>query len=77
MTHSEIQRRIAEDDDYIAIKRFDYSLKRLLERYPEGCPNRVIAMGLAITEAEAEELYQSVVKKLRDLMEYNGNGESE
>lgn len=65
MNIHEIRRRIETEPDYINIKRFDYSLAKLLERYPEGAPNRIIAHGLAIAEQEVEEMYQHAVARLR------------
>ena len=56
------------DDDFIAIKRFDFSLSRLLERYPDGAPNSIIASALMIEEDEVETLYESIVAKLREIM---------
>lgn len=60
-----IRERIETEPDFIAIKRFDYSLNKLLERYPEGVPTRVIAQALMMEESEVEELYQKIIAKLR------------
>lgn len=62
------KKRVNEDQDFVALKRFDYSLEALLERYPDGCPDRVIAQALLISEPEVEELYQETVLKLRSIM---------
>lgn len=62
------KKRVAEDPDFIALKRFDFSMKKLLERYPEGCPDKVIAQALCIAEVEVEELYQKAVIQLRMIM---------
>lgn len=59
---------IDTDPDYIASKRFDYSLGKLLERYPDGCPDRVIAAVLLIEEREVEQYYTRIVEKLRRMM---------
>ena len=56
---------LATEPDYILLKRFGFSLKRLMERYPDGAPDNVIALALGITEAEVERRYQNVVKVLR------------
>ena len=68
MTTNEIRSRIADDPDFVGLKRFDYSMKKLLERYPEGCPNRVITHALMIAEGEVEDLYQQAVEHLREIM---------
>lgn len=56
------------DEDFIAIKRFDFSLSQLLERYPDGAPDSVIASALMIEEDEVALLYESIVDKLREIM---------
>lgn len=64
----EIRQKIEEDVDYIYSKRFDYSLAKLLERYPEGAPTKVIAQSLLMTEEEVEVLFEGVIQKLRTIM---------
>lgn len=56
---------LANDPDYILTKRFGFSLKRLLERYPDGAPDGVIAVALGISEAEVERRYQNIVGILK------------
>lgn len=65
---NEARVRLVDDEDYICLKRFEYSLSRLLERYPEGCPDRIVAQALLMTEDQVQEMYQSVVVKLRQVM---------
>lgn len=62
------KKRLETDPDYIALKRFDYSLKKLLQRYPEGAPDRIIANALLIPEEDVEEVYDATVQKLREVM---------
>jgi len=59
---------IANDPEYIASKRFNYSLSKLIERYPDGCPDRVIANALQMSENEIEDLYKCIIVKLRKFM---------
>ena len=68
MTTSELRRLLEEDPDFIYLKRFDYSLKKLLERYPDGCPDRIIANALLMTEDDIQALYEKIVIKLRNAM---------
>jgi hypothetical protein len=56
---------LATDPDFVCMKRFGFSLKRLVARYPEGAPDSVIAQALNITEAEVERRYQNIVQVLR------------
>jgi hypothetical protein len=62
------QERLETDPDFILIRRFDYSLKRLVERYPEGAPDRIIAQALGIEEHEVQEIYRGIVLKLKSLL---------
>lgn len=68
MTDDEIKTLINEDEDFVYLKRYDYSLVTVLERYPDGCPDRVIAQALCITEEAANELYDEVILRLRAYM---------
>lgn len=65
MTSNEARELLATDPDFIYSKRFDFSLKKLLERYPEGAPTKVIAQSLMMTEDELQELEQSIIIKIR------------
>ncbi len=66
MTTEEALERIQNDPDFVALKRFDYSLTKLLQRYPEGVPNnKLIAQALMITEDDVDKLYNDVVELLR------------
>ncbi len=68
MNSTDAKRQIETDPDYIYMKRFEFSLKKLIERYPEGCPDKVIAQALLISEPEVEELYQKAITRLRMIM---------
>lgn len=65
MNALDLQRRLEQEPDFILLKRFSNSLAELLERYPEGAPENVIAKALGMEEDEVEEFYQRVVLKLR------------
>jgi hypothetical protein len=60
--------KIDEEPDFVCLKRFDFSLQKVLERYPEGAPNHVIASALNISDDEAQELYESALVKIRTFM---------
>lgn len=64
----EQKKRVEEEPDFIALKRFGYSLAKLLERYPDGCPDKIAAQALGMTEAEYKELYHKAVAKLKIIM---------
>lgn len=68
-TPAEIQQRLNDDPDYVHLRRFGYSVEKLLERYPDGCPDKMIAAALLITEEELATAYAKIVQYLRDTME--------
>jgi hypothetical protein len=68
MTPEEEIYMIENDPDYIASKRYGYSLALLLQRYPEGCPDRIIATVLQMSEQEVEIVYKKIIQKLQTLM---------
>lgn len=40
----------------------------MLNRYPDGCPDRIVANALGLSSEELEELYNDIVTKLRRKM---------
>lgn len=65
MTTQQAKLLIETDDDFVYSKRHNYSLAELRRRHPEGCPDRVIAAVLLVTEDDVEARYQVIVTKLR------------
>lgn len=58
--------RIKYDPDFVNIKRFNFDLEKLLERYSEaGVPDHIVENALGLTQEEADELYKSIVEKLQ------------
>lgn len=66
MTSAEARELLANSPDWIHSKRFDFSIKKLLERYPDGAPSKVIAQALMMTEDELQELEASIIIKIRE-----------
>lgn len=62
---TEKKRKIYEENDYIDHPKYKNSIKKLIEKYPDGVEDQVIAKVLNITEEEVEEIYQSAVEKLK------------
>ena len=60
-----VEKKLREHPTWIAGKRFGHSVRRLLERYPEGAPDRVFAVALEVAEESVEEIYQGVMEKVR------------
>jgi hypothetical protein len=68
-----IRQKIDTDPDYIATKRYGNSLKRLLERYPNGVGDdekgiKIMAQALKMTEEEVRASLAVLVKGLRRRM---------
>lgn len=61
--------RLEQEPDFILIKRFGFSLKKLTERYSDGAPENIIAAALGITTEEVEQKYQNIIKCLRALVD--------
>lgn len=68
-TVEEIRRRVQSEPDFVNLKRFDYSLEKLMERYPDGVPRKLEAQALLVTEEEFEEMVQSIILKMREHMQ--------
>lgn len=66
MTTEEAIQRIQNDPDFVALKRFEYSLEKVMERFPEGAPDRTIAQALMISEDDVPRLYAEIVVRLRE-----------
>jgi hypothetical protein len=56
------------DPDFITLKRFDFSVKKLQERYPEGCPDHISAQALGLTPEEFQKKYQEIIENIKDEM---------
>jgi hypothetical protein len=47
------------------MKRFDFSIGKLEERYPDGCPDHIAAQALNLEMEEFKTFYQKIVQKLK------------
>jgi hypothetical protein len=59
---------VLHDADFVNLKRFNYSLREVVARYPDGAPVRIIAQALMIVEEDVEALEPAIVKKLQVIM---------
>jgi hypothetical protein len=57
--------RLDTDPDFILLKRFGFSLDKLLMRYPDEVPDETIAQALGIPAGEVPARYDSIVARLR------------
>lgn len=60
-----MEHKLETDPDFILMTRFDNSLAKALERYPDGAPDHVVARALGLTEAEVERKFAEIVKKIQ------------
>ena len=67
LDHDTMKRRILEEENFIAMRRFSYNIDKLETRYNE-CPYHVIGQALLLTEEEVETEVQKLILKLRNLM---------
>lgn len=67
-SNEEIRTLIQTDPNYVNLSRYSCDLKKVLDRYPDGCPDHVIANALGVKEEDVPGLYQTVVFKLRSLL---------
>lgn len=65
MTPSEIINRIETDDDFVNLKRYNYSIEEAIDRNPDGLSFKMIAQGLGMSEEDAVKAYESAVKRLQ------------
>lgn len=65
MTTAEAQEKLRSDDDFVYLPRFDCSLEKLMLRYPDGVPGKLIAQALMMTEDETDALFQATLVSLR------------
>lgn len=61
----EQQRLLETHDDFILLRRFEYSMTKALEKYPEGLPDPLIAQALGKPGRWVKQRYRVIVTKLR------------
>lgn len=58
--------RVVTDPDFVCLPRYGCSLKKVLDRYPDGVPTtQMAAKALSVTEAEYETLVADAMAKLK------------
>lgn len=68
LSEEEIQTLINEDEDYIKAPKYKNSLKRFMQRFPDGVENDKIAEVLGMTEEEVEEEYMTAIAKIKRIL---------
>ena len=65
-TEVEINNMVSDQDDFILLRRYNYSLQKLVDKYPDGCPDHIIATALGVDEAAVKERFAKIIACLRD-----------
>ena len=52
--NDESRKLLESHPDFILLNRYSNSVNKILERYPEGPPDHIIAESLGLTEEELE-----------------------
>ncbi len=68
MSPSEFAEKIVADPEFVALRRFKYSLTDLETRYPVECPDHVIAGALMIKEEDVQARFAEITQKLKELI---------
>lgn len=69
MDKEEIQKRIAEDEDYIRSPKNSNSMAKFLAKNTDGVDDGAIARLLTMTEEKVKKIYEEAVEFLRKKME--------
>lgn len=67
-TEAEINNMLSNEEDFILLRRYNYSLQKLVDKYPEGCPDHIIATALGVDEAVVKERFAKIIACLRAQM---------
>ena len=65
MTDEEIIQRLVTEEDFVFAPRYQNSVKVLVEKYPDGVPDRIIAQALQIDVSEVAEAFARAVEKIK------------
>jgi hypothetical protein len=68
MTTDEARARIINEPDFVNLPHFDFSLSKVLDKFPDGAPDVIVAKALMITEDDVSVQYEQIVRKLRRMM---------
>lgn len=60
--------KVRSDPDFVLLRHCDYSLTKVISRYPDGVPQKVIAKALGMTEEEVALILQQALGKLKGQM---------
>ncbi len=61
-----VQEKILSDPDYVHSPKHNNSLATLIERYPNGAPDSVIAKILRIKPDQVKTIFEKILTKLKE-----------
>lgn len=67
-TKTDVRNAILFDDDFIAMPRYKCSLKKLIEKNPNGVTDELAAQSLYMTIDEFKDTFESAFTKLRSAL---------
>lgn len=62
----ELEKAVETQPDFIMIRRFGFSLRKALEKYPDGLPDTLIAQALGKPTAWVVGRYNAIVERIRN-----------
>ncbi len=60
--------RIEADEDFVVAPRFDNSLRKMLQKFPDGVEMKVAAKVLQMTEEQAKAIYDRGISRMRSAL---------
>lgn len=75
MSFQDTRNKLENDPDFILIKRFDFSLKKLIEKNPNGVSSKIAAQALGMPEKELEAIFAQILAKLKKQLANDDNKE--
>ncbi len=61
-----VQEKLNTDPDYIYSKKFSNSLTAIIEKYPDGVPDTIIAKVLKIKPTQFNIVFDRILEKLKE-----------
>lgn len=62
----ELQKKIANKEDFVYSPKHSNSLKKILDRHPEGISDEKIQKVLLLSKEEFAEVYANILSKIRE-----------
>ena len=70
-----LKEKIGKDEDFIYCPRLSNSLKKFIEKHPDGVSEDRICKVLLMEKEELDKIFNTAIKKIRDYMGLKGEEE--